>query len=370
VQCATAGTSTRPTRSRTRPELEQPHAPAIRILWWGPSVMERRSISVVVAVTLGSRVPIVNSRADTRHRQSSGPSEASGGRPPPPRVLRARMTTESRNQTRCHRRARDRRRLEASAGVRREVPLALLQQHHADPRPALRRLPTRPRARTGADLRRRIQAVPQPQPRRDEGPIRVRDPAPVTAWFASSNTANPDSWQRLARGEKPDFGEAVRSKLVGLKPAHVWDISQTDGEPIPETPRPTLLHRQTPEGCETGWPIGSPRTASSCGSSPTRSRSVEQTADRLHDPRGVGATHGHGRRRPGKDARARTGSRHAPRTRQRRCRDAPTHRRGRGRVGRTDGRCRAWSGDRRLHDPDQQLETRRVEKHFREELAR
>ena len=72
--------------------------------------------------------------------------------------------------------------------------------------------------------------------------------APVTARFASSNPADPDSWRRLARGEKPGFGEAVRSKLVGLKPAHVWDISQTDGEPIPETPRPTLLRGQAPKG--------------------------------------------------------------------------------------------------------------------------
>lgn len=72
--------------------------------------------------------------------------------------------------------------------------------------------------------------------------------APVTARFASANPTDPDSWRRLARGEKPAFGEAVRSRLVGLKPAHVWDISQTDGEPIPETPRPTLLQGQAPEG--------------------------------------------------------------------------------------------------------------------------
>ena len=72
--------------------------------------------------------------------------------------------------------------------------------------------------------------------------------APVTARFASSNPADPDSWRRLARGEKPGFGEAVRSKLVGLKPAHVWDISQTDGEPIPETPHPTLAARPGTRG--------------------------------------------------------------------------------------------------------------------------
>jgi hypothetical protein len=33
-----------------------------------------------------------------------------------------------------------------------------------------------------------------------------------------------------------------------VKPAHVWDISQTDGKPIPERPRPTLLQGQAPEG--------------------------------------------------------------------------------------------------------------------------
>jgi hypothetical protein len=72
--------------------------------------------------------------------------------------------------------------------------------------------------------------------------------APVTARFASSNPADPDSWHRLGRGEKPGFGEPVRSKLIGLKPAYVWDISQTDGEDIPETPRPTLLQGVAPDG--------------------------------------------------------------------------------------------------------------------------
>ncbi len=72
--------------------------------------------------------------------------------------------------------------------------------------------------------------------------------APVTARFASSTPANAESWRRLGRGEKPQFGDAVRSKLVGLKPAHVWDISQTDGDPIPETPHPSVLRGQAPEG--------------------------------------------------------------------------------------------------------------------------
>jgi hypothetical protein len=72
--------------------------------------------------------------------------------------------------------------------------------------------------------------------------------APVTARFASSNPTDPDSWRRLGRGEKPGFGEAVQPKLVGLKAAYVWDISQTDGDPISETPRPVLLQGEAPEG--------------------------------------------------------------------------------------------------------------------------
>lgn len=72
--------------------------------------------------------------------------------------------------------------------------------------------------------------------------------APVTARFASSNPSDPDSWHRLGRGEKPGFGEAVRTKLIGLKPAYVWDIAQTDGEAVPETPHPTLLRGEAPEG--------------------------------------------------------------------------------------------------------------------------
>lgn len=72
--------------------------------------------------------------------------------------------------------------------------------------------------------------------------------APVTARFASTTPENPDSWRRLGRGEKPQWSESVRSRMIGLKPAHVWDISQTDGEPVPEPPRPQLLEGEAPEG--------------------------------------------------------------------------------------------------------------------------
>jgi len=47
--------------------------------------------------------------------------------------------------------------------------------------------------------------------------------APVMARFTSSNPSDASSGHRLVRGEKPGFGETVKSKLIGLKPAHVWD---------------------------------------------------------------------------------------------------------------------------------------------------
>jgi hypothetical protein len=72
--------------------------------------------------------------------------------------------------------------------------------------------------------------------------------APVTARFASPNPSDEASWRRLSRGEKPGFGESVKSKLVGLKPTHVWDVSQTAGDPVPELPCPSLLNGQSPAG--------------------------------------------------------------------------------------------------------------------------
>ncbi|GAA4699937.1 ArdC-like ssDNA-binding domain-containing protein [Nocardioides conyzicola] len=72
--------------------------------------------------------------------------------------------------------------------------------------------------------------------------------APLTARFASRTPSDPSSWHRLARGEKPASGESVKSKLVGLKPIHVWDVSQTAGAPLPDRPRPHVLQGQAPAG--------------------------------------------------------------------------------------------------------------------------
>lgn len=76
--------------------------------------------------------------------------------------------------------------------------------------------------------------------------------APVTGRFASFTPKVAESWRRLGRFEKPKPGEAVRSRMVGAKPAYVWDVSQTAGEPIPERPSPVLLEGQSPEGLWAG----------------------------------------------------------------------------------------------------------------------
>ncbi|GAA4353303.1 ArdC-like ssDNA-binding domain-containing protein [Microbacterium rhizosphaerae] len=72
--------------------------------------------------------------------------------------------------------------------------------------------------------------------------------APRTARFASSTPLDTASWRRLDARERPRPGEVVRSGVVGTRPAYVWDVSQTDGPPIAELPRPQLLQGAAPEG--------------------------------------------------------------------------------------------------------------------------
>lgn len=72
--------------------------------------------------------------------------------------------------------------------------------------------------------------------------------APVTARFATATPLDPGSWRRLERSEKPQPGEIARSKMVGVRPAYVWDITQTAGDPIPEQPSPGLLEGEAPDG--------------------------------------------------------------------------------------------------------------------------
>ncbi|MFC7620676.1 ImmA/IrrE family metallo-endopeptidase [Microlunatus sp. GCM10028923] len=72
--------------------------------------------------------------------------------------------------------------------------------------------------------------------------------APVTARFASATKGDRSSWRHLARGEQPRPGEVTRVRMVGVRPAHVWDVSQTSGEPLPALPRPMLLKGAAPPG--------------------------------------------------------------------------------------------------------------------------
>lgn len=72
--------------------------------------------------------------------------------------------------------------------------------------------------------------------------------APVTGRFASFTPTVAESWRRLGRFEKPKPGEAVRSRMVGVRPAYVWDVSQTVGDSIPAPPSPRLLEGDAPGG--------------------------------------------------------------------------------------------------------------------------
>jgi hypothetical protein len=76
--------------------------------------------------------------------------------------------------------------------------------------------------------------------------------APLTARFATTNPAEVESWRRLGKNERLRPGEVARSKMIGVKPAFVWDVSQTGGNPIPERPRPKLLAGDAPDGLWNG----------------------------------------------------------------------------------------------------------------------
>lgn len=74
--------------------------------------------------------------------------------------------------------------------------------------------------------------------------------APLTQRVAVPATGGEP--RRLRKGERPRPGETVREQIVGVKPVHVWDVSQTDGAPIPPRPAPVLLAGQAPAGLRDG----------------------------------------------------------------------------------------------------------------------
>lgn len=70
--------------------------------------------------------------------------------------------------------------------------------------------------------------------------------APLTRRVAVPATGGEP--RMLRKGEKPRPGETVRERIVGVKPVTVFDVSQTDGAPVPTPPRPVLLAGQAPDG--------------------------------------------------------------------------------------------------------------------------
>jgi antirestriction protein ArdC len=77
--------------------------------------------------------------------------------------------------------------------------------------------------------------------------------APVTARRGTSDPREPDP-------QNPDTAEGPRADppapdtqktnrgITGVKVAHVFDVTQTDGDPVPQQPLPTLLAGQAPDG--------------------------------------------------------------------------------------------------------------------------
>lgn len=76
--------------------------------------------------------------------------------------------------------------------------------------------------------------------------------APVMGRFASATPQDAMSWRKLEPREKPKPGETVRSRMVGAKPAYVFDLSQTSGVELPIPPPPKLLEGEAPAGLRDG----------------------------------------------------------------------------------------------------------------------
>ncbi|WP_251449802.1 ArdC-like ssDNA-binding domain-containing protein [Microbacterium sp. Marseille-Q6648] len=72
--------------------------------------------------------------------------------------------------------------------------------------------------------------------------------APILGRFASQTPQVAESWRRLAPRENPRGNDEVRTRMIGVRPAYVWDASQTSGVPIPHAPTPQLLAGEAPQG--------------------------------------------------------------------------------------------------------------------------
>ena len=94
--------------------------------------------------------------------------------------------------------------------------------------------------------------------------------APVTGRFASSNPADAESWRRLGKGEKPRPGEVVRSRMITVKPAYVWDASRPPGSRSRSRQRRPSWKAKPPPACGTGWPTTCARRGLRCCGCRTR----------------------------------------------------------------------------------------------------
>ncbi len=80
------------------------------------------------------------------------------------------------------------------------------------------------------------------QVRRGEFGIKIL--APTTRRVSDHDGAEHES----TAPEPDDVREQSRRVLTGFRVASVFDVSQTDGDPLPEPERPTLLEGQAPDG--------------------------------------------------------------------------------------------------------------------------
>jgi len=71
--------------------------------------------------------------------------------------------------------------------------------------------------------------------------------APVTRRWAVEPGGD-GAGRRLGFREPAGPGERVRMRVVGVKPAYVWDVCQTVGDPVPARPLPVLLEGEAPPG--------------------------------------------------------------------------------------------------------------------------
>jgi antirestriction protein ArdC len=74
--------------------------------------------------------------------------------------------------------------------------------------------------------------------------------APITIRGTSTAAHNESSKRTHRRGQEPERSEAVSSFIVGVKPATVFDVSQTEGEPLPKADMigMKLLEGEAPAG--------------------------------------------------------------------------------------------------------------------------